>query len=171
MALAAWTFAYAGIFDPSFIESEVMAHYGSRRLLELMPGVRGGRTFFEVAVEDGRVLGLCCANVTGRSVQLHRLYLDPTALGRGLATEFLARLRRYATANGAWLCFCFVHKHNERGKAFYLKQGFVHLPSRDTAEDWRMVKVVRDGLTGRLARLWVSSILRRSRGASRHQRA
>jgi len=99
------------------------------------------------------VLGLCCAGTAYKGVELHRLYLHPAMLGRGLATALLTRLERYCVANGAWACYCYVHKDNELGKRFYLRHGFVHLARKDTEEDWRMAKVVKNGLLGCVFRM------------------
>lgn len=155
MAHAAWTFAYEGVLDPDWMRVEVAKHYGPQRLAELLPGVRAGRSFFDVAVAEGRVLGLCCAGTAPTGVELYRLYLDPSALGQGIAKTLLARLERYVRAQGAGVYYCHVHKDNERGKRFYLKHGFIHLAREDTAEDWRMAKIVRTGMAGFLTRLRV----------------
>lgn len=36
--------------------------------------------------------------------------------------------------------FGFVHRHNEVGKAFYLKQGFAHDPAHDREDEWCMIR-------------------------------
>jgi hypothetical protein len=35
---------------------------------------------------------------------------------------------------------CYVHKGNELGKRFYLRQGFEHRPERDRGDEWYMEK-------------------------------
>jgi hypothetical protein len=36
--------------------------------------------------------------------------------------------------------FCFVHKDNELGAQFYLRNGFEHILKRDQEDEWYMQK-------------------------------
>jgi ribosomal protein S18 acetylase RimI-like enzyme len=36
----------------------------------------------------------------------------------------------------------FVHKDNDLGKRFYLRQGFRHLPGSDRGDEWYMEKAL-----------------------------
>ena len=141
-ALEAWSFTYREIFKIDYIESFVKENYGPKRLHQLLPGIKAGRRFFEVALEESRVVGFCCAMCTQEGIEINRFYLHPKQIGHGLGTEFLRRLESYARKQGAPKCYCYVHKENELGKRFYLRKGFWHDFAQDKDDDWRMVKML-----------------------------
>lgn len=146
-ALEAWSFTYRDIFGLDHIEGFVKKNYGPERLHQLLPGMRAGRRFFEVALEEDHVVGFCCAMCTQEGVELNRLYLHPKQIGCGIGTEFIQRLETYARKQGVDKCYCYVHKENERGKRFYLRKGFLHDSAKDIDDDWYMVKMIeKDGM-------------------------
>lgn len=51
----------------------------------------------------------------------------------GVAEDWLA-------AQGYMRYGCYVHAHNERGKAFYWQMGFNRRPLRDLEDEWYLVK-------------------------------
>ncbi|MDW8234901.1 MAG: GNAT family N-acetyltransferase, partial [Roseiflexaceae bacterium] len=72
--------------------------------------------------------------------QLFRIYLLPTYIGRGIGSGLLQRGEAFLRDQGVDSYFCYVHKDNELGKRFYLRQGFVHRAGLDRDDEWYMEK-------------------------------
>ena len=92
----------------------------SRRigLLELADG------HFLVAERDGDVVAFAQFGVGSRGPELSRIYADPAHFGTGAGSALLEELHRRitGTVDGYVLE---VHSKNERGRAFYDRNGFV----------------------------------------------
>ena len=140
VALEAWRYTYRAIYDAAFIESFVHTHYLPGRLAALVPQVQAGTMFFHVAVHQDRVVGYGHLGLTPRGAELFRLYLLPAYIGRGMGWALLQQGEAFVLAHGFDRYFCFVHRHNEVGKRFYLRRGFRHVTAQDRAEDWYMEK-------------------------------
>lgn len=136
----AWQFTYATIFDPAFIDQFVRTNYAPERLRTLVPMVEANQQFFDVALNTDRVIGFCNIGVTARGAQLARIYLRPASIGYGIGRTLLERGERFVQARGFATYSCFVHKDNELGKGFYLRQGFCHCPESDQNDEWYMEK-------------------------------
>lgn len=75
VALEAWRHTYAAIFDSLFIEEFVRKNYAPETTVSLLPLVRSGEIFFEVAVRESAVVGFCNIRLIGPAAQLQRFYL------------------------------------------------------------------------------------------------
>lgn len=140
VAQEAWRFTYASIFDPAFIEQFVSRNYAPEQLRALVPRVDSGALFFDVAVDADQVVGFCHIGVAAQGAQLFRIYLLPAYIGRGIGSGLLQRGEAFLQSRGLDSYFCFVHKNNELGKRFYLRQGFIHRAERDQDDEWYMEK-------------------------------
>ncbi|MDQ4076445.1 MAG: GNAT family N-acetyltransferase [Chloroflexota bacterium] len=140
VALASWQHTYADIYSPDFIERFVNRNYDPTVLGGLLPRVEAGEHFFYVAVLAREVLGYCHMAEGKEAVELLRIYLHPSAIGQGIGHRLLRLGEVFVAAKGYDRYFCFVHRDNELGKRFYLRQGFKHIPRNDEGEEWYMEK-------------------------------
>jgi GNAT superfamily N-acetyltransferase len=141
-AREAWQFTYATIFDAAFIEQFVRTNYAPIRLSALVPLIAAQQIFFDVALDGDRIIGFCNIGVTSHGPELFRIYLRPAYIGTGVGRGLLERGEHFVRARGFPSYYCFVHKDNELGKRFYLRQGFRHLPGSDRDDEWYMAKVL-----------------------------
>jgi ribosomal protein S18 acetylase RimI-like enzyme len=141
-AYEAWRFTYARIFDTAFIDRFVRTNYAPDRLRALVPLVSAQRMFFDVALDDDRIVGFCNIGVTARGAELLRIYLRPAYIGMRLGSGLLERGERFLRTRCLLSYHCFVHQDNELGKQFYLRQGFRHLPESDRDAEWYMEKTL-----------------------------
>jgi ribosomal protein S18 acetylase RimI-like enzyme len=125
IARASWSETYRDIFEPSYIEDFLARSYvpddlarGAERAAER------DDAHFLVAERDGRVVAFAQYGLGPRGPQLFRIYADPAHYGTGAGRALLAELHRRleGRVDGYVLD---VHPRNERGRAFYDRQGFV----------------------------------------------
>ena len=94
------------------------------------------------AISEGQADGHSEArHETTRGAELFRIYLRPAYIGTGVGSALLAREHSLRTRSVPSY-YCFVHKDNELGKCFYLRQGFRHLPGSDRDDEWYMEKTI-----------------------------
>jgi ribosomal protein S18 acetylase RimI-like enzyme len=141
-AQEAWQFTYATIFDVVFIDQFVRTNYAPDRLRALVPLVATHQMFFDVALDGERIIGFCNIGVTPCGAQLFRIYLRPAYIGTGVGSGLLKRGESFVRSQSFSSYHCFVHKDNELGKRFYLRQGFRHLPGSDRNDEWYMEKAL-----------------------------
>ena len=139
-ALEAWQYTYGNIFDAQFIENFVRTNYAPERLATVVPRLESGQMFFHVAVCDSQIAGFCHIGITDHGAELFRIYLRPSYIGQGIGSKLLSLGEAWAAAHGAHTLYCFVHKDNELGKQFYLRNGFRHVAERDHDDEWYMEK-------------------------------
>ncbi|MEM9689215.1 MAG: GNAT family N-acetyltransferase [Pseudomonadota bacterium] len=63
------------------------------------------------------------------AIELHRIYVDQSAHGTGLASRLMQGVHNVALESGAGHIWLGVWEHNPRAIAFYTKQGFVDVGS------------------------------------------
>jgi ribosomal protein S18 acetylase RimI-like enzyme len=141
-AWEAWRFTYATIFDPVFVDQFVRTNYAPDRLRALVPAVAAQQMFFDVALDGDRIIGFCHIGVTPRGAELFRIYLRPAYIGMGVGSRLLERGEHLLRTQRVSSYHCFVHKDNDLGKRFYLRQGFQHVPGSDRDDEWYMEKVL-----------------------------
>jgi len=154
IAIKSFTATYAGLLDPAQIKALIDESYPPSVLARFLERATKGEIFFEVATVADRPVAFCLIS-TGRvpaprrlhhrfsrrlDGTLHRLYAYPEYGGKGTGYGLLARGEAFMRARGVVRYSCFVHRENEIGKRFYLRQGFRHVASKDSAEDWYMEK-------------------------------
>lgn len=125
VARASWAETYQGIFDASYIEDFVTHAYRPDALAAQAD--RAGRRDdeqFLVADRGGEVIGFAHFGIGDRGPELFRIYADPRHYGTGVGRALLAEL--HARLNGRVEAYVLdVHPDNERGRAFYDRNGFV----------------------------------------------
>jgi ribosomal protein S18 acetylase RimI-like enzyme len=140
VALESWRYTYRTIFDSAFIENFVRNNYAPERLIILLPRIQNGEMFFHVAVDDAHLIGFCHIGISAQRAQLLRIYLLPSYIGQGIGRNLLHLGEAFIAAKGLNSYFCFVHKDNELGKAFYLRKGFRHVVEKDHDDEWYIEK-------------------------------
>ena len=125
VARASWTETYRDIFEPAFIADFLEANYRPAVLSE--QAARAAALpdgHFLVAERDGSVVAFAQFGVGSRGPELFRVYADPAHFGTGAGGALLDELhRRISEDVDAYVLE--VHSKNERGRAFYDRNGFV----------------------------------------------
>ena len=125
VARASWADTYGGILEPAFISEFLDANYATSALAE--QAERAARLPdgpFLVAERDGHVVAFAQFGVGSRGPELFRIYADPVHFGTGAGSALLDELhRRIAGRFDSYVAE--VHARNERGRAFYDRNGFV----------------------------------------------
>jgi len=142
IALESWKKTYKDIFDDAFIQEFVDTHYGKEALLSVLPFVDQGEHFFQVATDKNTVVGFCHIGDRGNGMELFRIYIEPSYIGKGVGKSLIAQEENFIKSKKADSYFCFVHQDNELGKNFYIRNGFVHIPENDKDGEWHMKKVI-----------------------------
>jgi ribosomal protein S18 acetylase RimI-like enzyme len=140
IAAEAWRFTYDGIFTPAFIDQFVQTNYAPEQLRRAAARAASGDTHFEVALDEDQLIGLCQLGITAQGAKLFRIYLRPHYIGQGVGRMLLQRAEAFVRNQGLSSYGCFVHHKNERGKQFYLRNGFHHQSERDDDDEWYMEK-------------------------------
>ena len=143
VALEAWRYTYRAIFDEHFIENFVRRNYAPEVTVSLLPRIQSGSMFFDVAERESMIVGFCNVGVIEPGAQLLRIYLRPAYIGQGLGRQLLQRAEAFVVAQGLSALFCFVHRDNELGKRFYLRNSFRHITEKDRDDEWYMEKALR----------------------------
>ena len=124
VARASWSETYRDIFEPAFITDFLDANYDPERLAESAERAAAGEHVLLVAVRDDEVVGFLQFGVGQRGPELSRVYADPEHYGTGVGSALLGELhRRIAGTVESYVLD--VHERNERGRAFYDRNGFV----------------------------------------------
>jgi GNAT superfamily N-acetyltransferase len=140
VALAAWHSTYKNIYPTEFINTFVQTNYAPAGLLRLIPRIQAGDQFFHVALVQARVVGFCHIATTRHGMELLRIYLRPSYIGQGIGRALLHQGEAFIKAQGSSTYCCFVHKENDLGKNFYVRNGFTHMIEKDGEEEWYMEK-------------------------------
>lgn len=140
-AAESWRVTYADVFTSAFIEDFLGSAYGTTALRR---SITSERSLFLVAKEHDHIVGFCqigegdSRNAGG--FQLFRIYVIPSHWRRGVGQNLLARAEAWALEQGGSGYCCYVHRLNEVGKGFYLKNGFLHVPEQDLEGEWYLWK-------------------------------
>ena len=88
------------------------------RFLERNPG-------FSLAVRSGgQLIGAVMCGHDGRRGYLYHLAVDPNWSRQGIGQEIVARCLKSLQQAGICRCTIFVIRNNDKGKAFWLKNGW-----------------------------------------------
>jgi ribosomal-protein-alanine N-acetyltransferase len=125
VARASWAETYREILEPAFVADFLDRNYQPAALAEQAArAVDAPDGHFLVAERDGEVVSFAQFGVGSRGPELFRIYADPAHFGTGSGSALLAELhRRLAGQIDAYVLE--VHSKNDRGRAFYDRNGFV----------------------------------------------
>ena len=115
------TFA-ALIPDPVVVESIVGQSYAEDALVVSIERCGADETAcFLVAEEAGRVVGFLHYDEAGEEPELHRIYLDPRCLRRGIGSALMHELHRRLALGSTYVLM--VVAANEPAVSFYRRHG------------------------------------------------
>lgn len=142
---------YPGLLSSEFIERMIGEFYTPERVAKEVPAAPPAWLGYQVAEEDGRIVGAACGGLTGPGVgELFVLYLDPDERGRGLGTLLLDRVTGQLRELGATQMWVAALDGNELGIPFYEARGFRKVERRrtygsteaDNAWSWRFSRSI-----------------------------
>lgn len=134
VARASWTDTYRDIFEPAFIEQFLADAYHLERLAASAERAAGSENeHFLVAERDGKLVAFAHYGEGRRGPELFRIYADPAQYGTGAGYALLTELHRRLAGRVASYVLD-VHSRNERGRAFYDRNGFVVAGGGDTPD-------------------------------------
>ena len=116
-----WTTAYSNIYSPEAIEM-VTSEWHSPELLTKQ--VQDSSSFFEVAKDGNKIVGMCNASLTheGKVINIQRLYVFPHYQNQGIGSMLIKEaVKAFPKALKVDLE---VEKQNHRAFVFYQKHGF-----------------------------------------------
>ena len=132
VARTSWTETYRDIFEPEFIERFLADAYDIDRLAASAERAADDEHFL-VAERGGAVIAFAQYGDGRRGPELFRIYADPAHFGNGAGTALLAQLHRRLTGRvGSYVVD--IHSRNERGRAFYDRNGFVVVGGGETPD-------------------------------------
>jgi ribosomal-protein-alanine N-acetyltransferase len=134
VARAGWAETYRDIFEPAFVADFLARHYAPAALAEAAERAASSDTeHFLVAERDGAVVAYLHFGVGRRGPELFRIYADPAHYGTGVGSALLGELHRRLDGRvDAYVLD--VHSRNERGRAFYDRNGFVIVGGGETVD-------------------------------------
>lgn len=138
VARASWTDTYGDIFEPEFIEAFLTRNYAVERLAEATREAERREEIFLVAERDDRIVGYLHFGAGSRGPHLFRIYADPIAYGSGVGSALLDELHRRLDERVIGSYTLEVHVRNERGRAFYDRNGFVIVDVPTTSPGWEL---------------------------------
>jgi len=92
--------------------------------------IAGGDVRYRLALRDGAIVGYCMMGALvmpvedARGVELHRLYVDESVKGAGVADALMADCIAWARGQGAHALYLSVWENNARAQRFYRRFGF-----------------------------------------------
>ncbi len=134
VARASWTDTYRDIFEPEFIERFLAEAYALESLAAAAERAEGSdEGHFLVAEREGAIVAFAQYGEGRRGPELFRIYADPAHFGTGAGSALLAELHR--RLDGRITSYVVdVHSRNERGRAFYDRNGFEVVGGGDTPD-------------------------------------
>ena len=131
-AFCARTFCatFAHLYPPEDLEAFLSAKYGpSIQRAE----IADPETRYRLALRDGAIVGYCMMGALDIDVEeqgaleLHRLYVDESVKGAGIAATLMDECLSWARAKAAKALYLSVWEENFRAQAFYKRYGFEHI--------------------------------------------
>ena len=146
VTMVAWKLTYKHIFDVEYIEKFVNYAYEIERLKACFNDIESGKTFFQVVLDNDRIIGFCQISVRGIEAILNRIYILPNYLKKGIGFNLLQLVENYLTKNKILSYYWYVHKDNALGVNFYKRQYLVHKKEKDKIDEneWFMEKILID---------------------------
>lgn len=129
-AQASFTETFGHLYPPedlaAFVGEKYPAHVVAAEIAD--PDVR-----YVLALRDGAIVGYSKLGVVDMDVdatdalELHRLYVDTSVKGAGVAKALMDDALAWARGKGAKVMFLSVWENNTRAQAFYKRYGFEHV--------------------------------------------
>ncbi|WP_430783062.1 GNAT family N-acetyltransferase [Actinoplanes sp. G11-F43] len=142
---------YPTLLSSEFIERMLAEFFTLERVTAEVAAAPPGWLGYQVAEEDGRIVGAGVGGLTAPGVgELFTLYLDPDERGRGLGTLLLDRVTGQLRAAGATEMWVAALDGNELAIPFYQARGFRKVERRrtygsteaDDAWSWRFSRPI-----------------------------
>ena len=125
-------YTYRNIYTPKTIRRYVSSYDSEESFTNfVLPATTKGTDWFYVALDDGDVIGYAHVGKRRAGWGLFHIYLLPRYIGKGIGRRLLQLCEKALRLKRAKSYFLFVHSGNKLGKAFYLRNGFVRVKSRD----------------------------------------
>ncbi len=125
VARDSWNWTYREIYSKDFIDNWIRENYSRESLLgEITKSKTDPEVIFLVAFIDSKLTGFIELKVENRKAVLLRLYLKPEYTRRGIGKSLLMEAEKIMKKMGVAECTLSVHRRNEIGISFYIKQGF-----------------------------------------------
>ena len=129
-AEATFTDTFGHLYPPedltAYVDAKYPAHVVAAELAD--PDVR-----YVLALRDGAIIGYSKLGVVDMDVdatdalELHRLYVDTSVKGAGVAKALMEDGLAWARGKGARVMYLSVWENNARAQAFYKRYGFQHV--------------------------------------------
>jgi len=131
-AFAEMTFTdtFGHLYPPEDLAAYVEAKY---RTPVIGAEIADAQTRYRLALRGDQIVGYCKMGAVDMEVdaadalELHRLYVDPSTKGTGVAKALMNEALEWARAKGAKVMYLSVWENNERAQAFYRRYGFQHV--------------------------------------------
>lgn len=134
VARASWTDTYRDIFEQDFIEAFLARAYAVEALAASAERAAGRENeHFLVAERDGTLVAFAQYGEGRRGPELFRIYADPAHYGTGAGSALLAELHSRLAGRVASYVLD-VHSRNDRGRAFYGRNGFTVVGGGDSPD-------------------------------------
>lgn len=129
-AEATFTDTFGHLYPPEDLAAFVEAKYRAPVIGE---EIADPATRYVLALRDGAIVGYCKMGDVDMDVdataalELHRLYVDTSTKGTGVAKTLMDDALAWARSKGAKVMFLSVWENNARAQAFYKRYGFEHV--------------------------------------------
>jgi ribosomal protein S18 acetylase RimI-like enzyme len=115
---------YDGVLPPESIRAVVEQTYSDDAVRSCMKAcAEDDGSHFLVAEQGGRVVGYAHYDTFGGEPELHRIYVDPDAIGGGIGTLLLRELHTRLGPGTSYILM--VIASNTKAIRFYRRHGFV----------------------------------------------
>jgi ribosomal protein S18 acetylase RimI-like enzyme len=129
-AEATFTDTFGHLYPPEDLAAFVEAKY---RAPVIGAEIADPATRYRLALRDGAIVGYCKMGDVDMDVdasdalELHRLYVNASTKGTGVAQALIYDALAWARGKGAKVMFLSVWENNARAQAFYRRYGFEHI--------------------------------------------
>jgi ribosomal protein S18 acetylase RimI-like enzyme len=134
-ALAAFAeMTFTETFGHMYPPEDLAAYVGAKYRADVVAGeIAEPETRYVLALRDGVIVGYSKLGVVDMDVdatdalELHRLYVDTSVKGAGVAKTLMDDGLAWARGKGARVMYLSVWENNMRAQAFYRRYGFEHV--------------------------------------------
>lgn len=125
-----FTETFGHLYPPEDLASYVEAKY---RTDVVAAEIADPETRYVLALRDGEIVGYSKLGLVDMDVdatdalELHRLYVDTSVKGAGVAKTLMDDGLAWARGKGARVMYLSVWENNARAQAFYRRYGFEHV--------------------------------------------